>query len=168
MNNHREHVIAKIGLFVLLFTGGVQADDDNRAFTVHLADCSELIGFGPVSQAKIAPLVPADYTIVAFGPGPLESSCGLPAVSRLVWMARPPDPRSSRRSVCPSCHQTAPATLIITQLFYVTDDDAVADALGRAGVPALLDHEMAYEFTPDMTGHSGELYVAVSPPAGLL
>jgi hypothetical protein len=36
--------------------------------------------------------------------------------------------------------------------------------LNRAGVPALLDREMAYKFTVDATGHSGQLYVAVSPP----
>jgi hypothetical protein len=153
-----------LGVCVLLLAAHVEADDQHRGFTVDLRNCSELIGFGPVSQAAVAPLVPSGYTVVTFGPGTagivvrasrceqagLDDSPVRPVIVSQVGVAiLSPDGSGDINNY---------------QLFYVTNDDDLAQALGRTGVPALVDREMAYEFTPDQTGHSGGLYVGVSPP----
>src|SRR5439155_21017043 len=41
--------------------------DGNRGLTATLKNCTELIGFGPVSYAAARSLVPASYTLVSFG-----------------------------------------------------------------------------------------------------
>jgi len=53
----------RITLLGLAVSACLPANDGDRPSTVYLQDRTELIAFGPVSQAKVAPLVPHAYTI---------------------------------------------------------------------------------------------------------
>src|SRR5437660_1483145 len=47
-------------------------------------------------------------------------------------------------------------------LLYSTNDERLWQDLLEAGLPAVFDPALAYESTPDSSGH-GEIYAAVSP-----
>ncbi|HEY1340488.1 MAG TPA: hypothetical protein VGF59_23410 [Bryobacteraceae bacterium] len=153
----RVTVAARAALF-LAACAALRADS---SFTAALKNCTELIGFGPVDFAAARALVPASFTLVPFnGSAGLvvrASRCesvridGLPAKSAVVAQAGiaviPPDGTGDINNYT---------------LLYSTNDDQLFFALLRAGLPAVLDLALAYEFTPDSTGH-GEMYAAVSP-----
>jgi hypothetical protein len=42
-------------------------------------------------------------------------------------------------------------------VIYVTNNDASAEHFQAAGLPAILDPQLTYEFTPDSSGTSGQL-----------
>ncbi|HYW45326.1 MAG TPA: hypothetical protein VE959_20860 [Bryobacteraceae bacterium] len=151
----------RITLLGLAVSACLPANDGDRPSSVLLQDCTELIAFGPVSQAKAAPLVPHAYTITSFGPG----TAGLVVRGcQVTGDGSPSRPTSVAQTGIAIQSPDGSGSFNNYQFLGATDNDALADALSRAGVPALLDREMAYEFTVDTTGHSGQLYVAVSPP----
>jgi hypothetical protein len=137
------------------------ADDEGHGFAASLQNCTELIGLGPVSFASARALVPASYTLV-----PFNGSAGL-----VVRAARCESVRVGNSEARPAVVAQVGIAIVPPdgtgdinnyQLMYATDDPRLADALNEAGVPAVLDRALAYEFTPDSGGH-GELYAAVSP-----
>jgi hypothetical protein len=144
---------------ILLATAG-RADSD-RGFTATLKNCTELIGFGPVSFAEARSRVPAAYIVVPIGGSAgvvvrasrcegigIDRSPEKPGIVAQVGIAVvPPDGTGDINNYT---------------LLYATDDQQLAQALNQAGLPAVLDRALAYEFTPDTSGH-GEAYVAVSP-----
>jgi len=153
-------------LFLTLFATTLQADSGNHGFTTTLSNCTELIGFGPVPFAAARSLVPGSYTLVPFngsaglvvrasrceGVG-INSSPQRPAIVAQVGIAViPPDGTGDINNYT---------------LMYATDHEQLAQFLNQAGLPAVLDWGLAYEFTPDSSGH-GELYVAVAQPAWFL
>jgi len=136
--------------------------DGNHGFTATLKNCTELIGFGPVSFATARALVPASYTLVPFGP----NTAGLVV----------------RASLCDSVGvgHSAEKPAIVAQagiavvspdgtgdinnytLLYSTNHEHLSEALTEAGLSAIFDRALTYEFTPNSSGQ-GEIYVAVSP-----
>ena len=134
--------------------------DESRGFSASLQNCTELIGFGPISFASARALVPADYTLV-----PFNGSAGL-----VVRAARCESVRFGNSQARPATVAQIGIAVVPPdgtgdinnyQLLYATDDAQLADALNEAGVPAALDRALAYEFSPDSGGH-GEVYAAVS------
>ena len=134
---------------------------DGHGFTANLQNCTELIGLGPVSFAAARTLVPPSYALVPFNGAAglvvraarcetvsFGSSAGRPAIVAQIGIAViPPDGTGDINNY---------------QLLYATNDAQLADALNEAGVPAVLDRELDYEFSPDASGH-GDVYAAVSP-----
>jgi len=59
----------RITLLGLAVSACLPANDGDRPSSVFLQDCTGLVAFGPVAQAKVAPLVPHACTIASFGPG---------------------------------------------------------------------------------------------------
>jgi hypothetical protein len=135
-----------------------------HGFSAELNNCSELIGFGPIPLAVATQRVPVSYTVPAIAPG----------VAGLVIRAS----RCERISV-----DGAPGTTgVVAQigiavvspdgtgdinnysLLFVTDDAALAGAMRIAGLPALFDEQLDFEFTPNASGDSGQIYVAIDPP----
>jgi hypothetical protein len=47
-------------------------------------------------------------------------------------------------------------------VIYVTNNQVLAEHFRTAGLPAVFDTELAYEYTPGSMETSGELYVAAS------
>jgi len=154
----------RITLLGLAACACLPANDGGLPSAVHLQDCTELIAFGPVSQAKVAPLVPHAYTITSFGPGTAGLVVRASRCQQVTVDDSPSRPIAVAQIGVAIQSPDGSGNINNYQFLYVTDNVVLASALNRAGVPALLDREMAYEFTVDATGHSGQLYVAVSPP----
>ena len=154
---HRKLVLTLAALSMALHADG------GHGFTATLKSCTELIGFGPVSYGAARALVPAAYTLVPFGP-----SAGLVVRASLC------DAVGVDNSVEKAAIVTQAGIAVVSPdgtgeinnytLLYSTDHEQLSQALGQAGLPAVLDRALSYEFTPDSSGH-GELYVAVSPIA---
>ncbi|HJZ97513.1 MAG TPA: hypothetical protein VKE70_13480 [Candidatus Solibacter sp.] len=136
--------------------------DGNRGFTATLNNCTELIGFGPVPYAAARTLVPSSYTLVPFGPNTaglvvraslcdavgVGGSAEKPAIVAQVGIAiASPDGTGDINNYT---------------LLYSTNHEHLSEALNEAGLPAVFDRALAYEFTPSGSGQ-GEVYVAVSP-----
>jgi len=137
--------------------------DASHGFTATLKNCTELIGFGPVSYAAARALVPASYTLVPFGPDAglvvRASLCDVVAVDNSVEKAA-----IVAQAGIAVISPDGSGDINNYTLLYSTDHEQLSQALGQSGLPAVLDRALAYEFTPDSSGH-GELYVAVSPIA---
>jgi hypothetical protein len=140
-----------------------RADDDSRGFIASLQNCTELIGLGPVSFAGARTLVPLSYTLV-----PFNGSAGL-----VIRAARCESVRIGSSGASPAVVAQVGIAIVPPdgtgdinnyQLLYSTDNPRLAQALNDAGVPTVLDRALAYEFSPDSSGH-GEVYAAISPSA---
>jgi hypothetical protein len=151
-------------LCLTVVTVAARADDDSHGFTASLQNCTELIGLGPVSFASARALVPASYTLV-----PFNGAAGL-----VIRTARCESVRTGKSEPRPVTVAQVGIAVVPPdgtgeinnyELTYVTDDSRLADALNEAGVPAVLDRALAYEFSPDASGQ-GEVYSAVSPASG--
>ena len=162
----RNRLLFVVVCFLVLFSAAaVRADDGKGGFTATLANCTELIGFGPVRLATVQPLVPSAFTIVNLAPGTAglvvrTSSCdqfnldhgrtGPALVAQIGVAIVSPDGSGDINNY---------------SLLYVTNNEKLAEELREAGLPAQMDRTLAYEFTPAPDG-SGELYAAVSPVDG--
>ena len=148
-------------LFLAVFATALHADNSNRGFTATLRNCTELIGFGPVPFAPARSLVPGSYTLV-----PFNGSAGLVVrASRCEGVGvggSPQRPAIVAQVGIAVISPDGTGDINNYTLLYATDDEQLAQALNQSGLPAVLDRALAYEFTPDSSGH-GELYVAVSP-----
>jgi len=148
----------QLAIYLAVLATALHADN---GFTASLQNCTELIGFGPVPFAAARSLVPASYTLAPFNGSAglvvrasqcdsigINASAKKPAIVAQIGIAViPPDGTGDINNYT---------------LMLATDDQQLAQALNQAGLPAVLDRALAYEFTPDATGH-GELYTAVSP-----
>jgi hypothetical protein len=159
--------IARIGWRLPLFAASMRGEPEGgRDFTAGLRDCTGLIGFGSAPLAVAAPLVPSNYTVVNIAGTAglvvrassckqvgMDGSAGEPVfVSQIGIAILTPDGTGNINHY---------------QLLYVTNDENLADTLQRAGVPAQVDREFAYEFTHGMNNQPGEVYVAAGdPPSG--
>jgi hypothetical protein len=135
--------------------------DGNHGFTATLKNCTELIGFGPVPYAAARALVPASYTLASFGPsaGVVVRASRCEAVSVDHSAERPAIVAQAGIAVVPP---DGTGDINNYTLLYSTNHERLWQALIEAGLPAVFDPALAYEFTPDSSGH-GELYAAVSP-----
>ena len=151
----------RIAIFLAVLAASLHADNSNHGFTASLKNCTELIGFGPVPFAAARALVPASYILV-----PFDGSAGLVI-------------RASRCEAVGVDNSVEKAALVAQigiavispdgtgdinnyTLSHATDHQQLAQALSQAGLPAVLDRALAYEFTPGSSGN-GEVYVSVSP-----
>ena len=55
-----------LAMLLAVLAASLSADNSNHGFTASLKNCTELIGFGPVSFAAARALVPANYALVPF------------------------------------------------------------------------------------------------------
>ena len=137
------------------------ADNGHSGFTAALRNCTELIGFGPAPFTLARALVPNSFSLVAFNGSAglvtrasrcesvaVDGSSPRPAIVVQVGIAViPPDGSGDINNYT---------------LLYATDHEQLAHFLNQAGLPAVLDRALVFQFTPDSSGH-GELYAAVSP-----
>src|ERR1051325_10334091 len=135
--------------------------DASHGFTATLKNCTELIGFGPVSFAAARALVPASYTVV-----PINGSAGLVVRASRCESVSAGNSDSSPAVVAQIAIAVVPrdgtGDINNDTLLYSTNSGRLADELNDAGVPAVQDRALTYELTPNSAGN-GELYVAVSP-----
>jgi hypothetical protein len=135
-----------------------QAQPFGRGFTVDFSQCTEFAGVGPVNFAKAAAQVPSVFSALPVGStGGIvvrATSCSgvsvnggrsIPtAISQIGVEIVPPDGTGDINNYT---------------LIYVSNNAELVLAFNLAGVPAMFDPSLTYQFTYDSTGKSGELYV---------
>ncbi len=136
------------------------ASGGNRAFPVAFNDCTEYVGFGPVSFAEAQALVPQGF-VVAAGGGvvvraancmsvSVDGEPGVPAlVSHVGVNIESPDGTGDINNYT---------------FWYYTDHKKLAKRLQDAGVAAKYVPDLEYDYDPGCHGHPAELKVKV--PAG--
>jgi len=131
-----------------------------RGFYVDFSGCTEFAGVGPVDFAKASALVPQVFTTLLVGStGGIvvrATSCSGVSVnggrktptliSQIGVEIVPPDGTGDINNYT---------------LIYVSDNAELVSAFQCAGVPALFDPTLTYQFTYDSTRKAGELYVEV-------
>ena len=134
---------------ILLLSAPCSGARPRRApFTVHFAGCTEFVGWGPVSLAKAQPLVPAGYVIAGAAMGQAAivvraTSCQ--GVS--VGQSRAQPTELSQIGI----NLVAPdgtGDINNYTVIYVTNNQALADHFQAAGLPAVFDPQLTYEYTP--------------------
>lgn len=152
---------SKLAISLVAMAAALHADNPNHGFSANLRNCTELIGFGPVPFALARTRVPDSYTLVSF-----NGSAGLVLrASRCDGIGVDGSPQKAGIvaqigiAVVPL---DGTGDINNYTLLYATDHPQLALSLNLAGIPAALDLALAYEFTPDPSGH-GELYTAASP-----
>ena len=147
---------------ILFITATYGASAETGSFTVHFAGCTEFAGWGPVSLAEAQPLVPAGYVIAGAAMG--QAAIVVRATSCLgVAVGQSPAQPTELSQI--GINLVAPdgtGDINNYTVIYVTNNQALAEHFQTAGLPAVFDPELAYEYTPGPTETSGELYVAAS------
>jgi hypothetical protein len=140
-------------------TPGAAAEESvTTGFSVDFSQCTEFAGVGPVDFTRASSLVQPAFTTLPVGSTAAivvrATRCagaqvnGGPAfptvISQIGIEIVPPDGTGDINNYT---------------LIYVTDNARLALAFRLAGLPAIFDPAITYEFTYDSTGKSGELYV---------
>ena len=151
-----------LALATALVLAAPAAQASQKTFKVSFMNCSEFAGEGYVQLAIAQKLVPAGYTITNSSPGQA------PMVVRMT----------SCESVQVNGSHSLPTT--ISQIginvvspdgtgdinnymaLYVSNNPQLVAAFQSAGIPATLDPQIVYEYTPNGAA-GGTLYGAVSP-----
>jgi len=151
--------------FLMVTPSLVKGEPFPRGFYADFVTCTEFAGVGPVDLAKATALVPAPFTTLTVGStGGIvvrATSCEelsvnggrkVPTnISQIGIEIVPPDGTGDINNFT---------------LLYVSNNFELVLAFQLAGVPALYDPTLTYQFTYDSTGKAGELYVEVGS-AGL-
>ncbi len=133
-------------------------ESTTTAFTVDFTTCTEFAGVGPVNFAKASALVPSAFSALPVGSTAgivvRGTSCagvsvngGKPvptAISQIGVEIVPPDGTGDINNYT---------------LVYVSNNLELVLQYNLAGVPAIYDPGLTYQFTYDSTGKSGYLYV---------
>lgn len=135
---------------------------DTRSFNVRFTECTEFVGWGPISLTAALPLVPAGYVIAGAANGQaaiVVRATGCEGVS--IDQSAPQPTEFSQIGV----NLVAPdgtGDINNYTIIYVTDNQALARRFQMAGLPAIFDPHLTYEYTLDASGFSGELYVSAA------
>lgn len=157
------HAMLALAVAGVAAPASAQAQLGAPGFSVDFSQCTEFAGVGPVDFARASSLVQPAFTT-------------LPAGSTAAMVVRATSCASAQ------VNRGAGVPTIISQigieiaapdgtgdinnytLIYVTDNAQLALAFRFAGLPAIFDPTITYEFTYDSTGKSGDLYVEAEGP----
>ncbi len=139
--------------------------DSPHGFYADFAGCTEFAGVGPVDFARASALVPSVFTTLTVGStgGIVVRATNCKGLS--VNGGRP-SPTSISQIGIEIVPPDGTGDINNFTLLYVSDNLELVLAFRCAGVPALYDPTLTYQFTYDSTGKAGELYVEVES-AGL-
>lgn len=157
------HAMLALAVAGVAAPASAQAQLGAPGFSVDFSQCTEFAGVGPVDLARASSLVPSAFTTLPVGSTAAivvrATSCasaqvngadGVPTIiSQIGIEIVPPDGTGDINNYT---------------LIYVTDNVQLALAFRLAGLPALFDPTLTYEFTYDSTAKSGELYVESQGP----
>jgi hypothetical protein len=151
-------------LILLCLSVSSIASAETGPFTVRFAGCTEFAGWGPISLAEAQPLVPVGYVIAGAAMGQAAivvraTSCQGVAIGQSA--AQPTEiSQIGINLVAPD----GTGDINNYTVIYVTNNQALAEHFRAAGLPAVFDPDLVYEYTPAPMGTSGDLYVAASGP----
>ena len=138
------------------------ANAAGRGFTADFTNCSEFAGWGPVANTPLAKsLVPANFTtLLETGQATIvirASSCQGVSVN-----GSKPVPTTLSHIGIGLVSPDGSGTINNYTLIYLTNNPELAESFQHAGMPAVFDPELAYEYSGDATT-AGSLYIAASP-----
>ena len=155
-------ILFGVTFLLLCFQVGRGTSAETRSFTAHFSGCTEFVGWGPVSLTEAQPLVPAGYVIAGAAKGQAAivvraTSCQGVAVGQSS--AQPTELSQIGINLVPP---DGTGDINNYTVIYVTNNRTLAEHFQTAGLPAVLDPQLTYEFTPDSSGTSGQLYVTAA------
>jgi hypothetical protein len=138
------------------------ASADTRSFKVQFSGCTEFVGWGPVSLAAAQPLVPAGYVIAGSADG--QAAIVVRATScEAVRVDHSPAESTELSQI--GINLVAPdgtGDINNYTVIYVTNNEDLARRFQIAGLPAVFNPQLTYEYTADPSGLSGQLYVTAA------
>ena len=142
------------------FIPSLMRAENPHGFYVDFTECTEFAGVGPVDFARASALVPSVFTTLLVG-----STGGIVVRATNCQGLAVNGGRSVPTSISQIGIEIVPpdgtGDINNFTLLYVSDNPELVRAFRGAGVPALFDPTLTYQFTYDSTGKAGELYVEV-------
>jgi hypothetical protein len=149
-----------LAIAITLLPSLLKADAPDHGFSVDFFDCTEFAGVGPVDFAKASALVPSAFTTLL-----VETTGGLVVRATSCRNLSVNGGRKTPTNISQIGIEIVPpdgtGDINNFTILYVSDNPELVNAFRGAGVPALFDPTLTYQFTHDSTGKSGELYVEV-------
>lgn len=148
----------------LAFAAGVTpAIAAGRGFTADFTNCSEFAGWGPVANTPLATsLVPAQFTtLLESGQATIvirASHCDGVSVN-----GSNPEPTTLSHIGIGVVSPDGSGTINNYTLVYLTNNFQLAQSFNLAGMPAIFDPTLAYEYS-GTAATAGSLYVGASAP----
>jgi hypothetical protein len=139
-------------IFLLCLSTTTVAVAETGSFTVHFTGCTEFAGLGPVALAEAQLLVPAGYVIAGAAMGQAAivvraTSCQGVAIGQSA--AQPTElSQIGINLVAPD----GTGDINNYTVIYVTNNRVLVENFQAAGLPAVFDPALAYEYTPDPMG----------------
>jgi hypothetical protein len=150
-------------LLAFCLLGNPVSSADIRSFTVHFAGCTEFAGWGPVSLAKAQPLVPPGYVIAGAAMGQAAIVVRATSCDGVSIGQSPAQPTVLSQIGINLVAPDGTGNINNYTVIYVTNNQVLATYFQIAGLPAIFDPELTYEYTPSETnGASGQLYVTAT------
>jgi len=136
---------------------------DIRSFTVHFAGCTEFAGWGPVSLAKAQPLVPPGYVIAGAGPGQAGIVVRATSCEGVSIGQSPAQPTVVSQIGINLVAPDGTGNINNYTVIYVTNNQVLATYFQIAGLPAVFDPQLTYEYTSaEASGIVGQIYVTAA------
>ena len=139
-----------------------QAEASQTAFKVSFMNCMEFDGEGYVSLAIAQKLVPPGYTISKSPPGQAPIFVRLTSCASVQVNGAASLPTTISQIGVNVVSPDGTGAINNYMALYVSNNPQLVAASQKAGIPATLDPQIAYEYTPNNSG-GGVLYGAVSP-----
>lgn len=156
---------ARLLLFAVIlscFCEAQLASGDTRSFKVQFAGCTEFVGWGPVSLAAAQPLVPAGYVIAGSADGQAAIVVRATSCEAVSVDHSPAQPTKLSQIGINLVAPDGTGDINNYTVIYVTNNEDFARRFQTAGLPAVFDPQLTYEYTADSTGLAGELYVTAA------
>jgi len=140
----------------------LQAQAGQTAFKVSFMNCTEFDGEGYVPLATAQKLVPPGYTISKSPPGQAPIVVRMTSCASVQVNGAPSFPTTISQIGVNVVSPDGTGTINNYMALYVSNNPQLVGAFQKAGIPATLDPQIAYEYTPN-DSDGGVLYGAVSP-----
>jgi len=160
-NRIRKSLSASIAVLAFLSIITV-ASADTGSFTVQFTGCTEFAGWGPISLAEAQSLVPAGYVIAGAAMGQAAIVVRATSCEGVAVGQSEAQPTVISQIGINLVAPDGTGNINNYTVIYVTNNLVLAQYVRTVGLSAIFDPELTYEYTPDPTGTSGELYVAAA------
>jgi len=135
-------------IFLLIcFQVGRVTSAETRSLTVHFSGCTEFVGWGPVSLPEAQPLVPAGYVIAGAAKGQAAIVVRAASCQGVAVVQSSSQPTELSQIMINLVAPDGTGDINNYTVIYVTNNRALAEYFQTAGLSAVLDPQLTYEFT---------------------
>jgi hypothetical protein len=151
-----------VTVLVHFLCGAQLASADIRSFKVQFVGCTEFVGWGPVYLAAAQPLLPAGYVIAGAASGQAAIVVRATSCEAVSVDQSPAQPTELSQIGINLAAPDGTGDINNYTVIYVTNNETLAKRFQIAGLSAVFDPQLTYEYTPAADGLSGELYVTAA------